>query len=131
MSDIPRVFREGSLHQMAELLVNPARSGLYLTRGRIRRIAREMGLRPGVQSRARMLENLFREAGLEGRAVEFLERLDAEAAAMIERCRGWSRACPPAKGAWREWIARARELRRHLREAKRAARRLQSSSPPG
>jgi hypothetical protein len=115
---------------MAELLVNPARSGLYLTRGRIRRLAREMDLRPGVQGRARMLENLFREAGLEGRAAEFLERLDAEAAAMIERCRAWTRACPPAKGAWREWIARARELRRHLRAAERAARRLQSSSPP-
>ena len=128
MSGIERVFREGGLHQVVELLAVPARSGLYLTRGRIRRLAGEMRLRPGIQGRARMLENLFREAGLEGRAVEFLERLDAEAAAMIERCRGWSRACPPARGAWKEWVSRARQLRRHLREAKRAARRLQSSS---
>jgi len=129
VSDIPRVFREGSLHQVAELLVNPARSGLYLTRGRIRRLAREMGLRPGVQGRARMLESLFREAGLEGRAAELLDRLDGEAAAMIGRCRAWSRACPPAKGAWKGWISRARELRRHLREAKRAVHRFSSSSP--
>jgi len=113
---------------MADLLVNPARSGIYLTRGRIRRMAREMGLRPGVQGRARMLENLFREAGLEGRAPELLGRLDAEAAAMIEDCRAWTRACPPAKAAWKDWIARARELRRHLREARRAAEKMQSSS---
>ena len=128
MSDIERVFREGSLHQVVDLLVVPARSGVYLTRGRIRRLAGEMDLRPGVQSRSRMLENLFREAGLEGRAVELLDRLDGEAAAMIDRCRAWSRACPPAKAAWKEWIARAKQLRRHLREARRAAGRLQSSS---
>lgn len=129
MSDIERVFREGNLHQVVELLVNPARSGVYLTRGRIRHLAGEMDLRPGVQSRARMLENLFREAGLEGRAGEVLERLEGEASAMLERCRGWARACPPAKAAWKEWIARARELRRHLREAKRIARR--SGAPSG
>ncbi|MEK6710870.1 MAG: hypothetical protein AABZ64_09855 [Nitrospinota bacterium] len=129
MSEIERVFREGGLHEVAELLVNPARSGIYLTRGRVRALAQAMNLRPGVQGRSRMLENLFREAGLEGRAAELLDRLDGEAAAMIGRCRAWARACPPGKAAWREWAARAGRLRRCLKEAKRAALRKPAAPP--
>jgi len=126
-----RTFREGNLHEVVELLVNPARSGLYLTRSGIRRIAGEMGLRTGVQTRARMLENLFREAGSEGRAEELIARLEGEAAAWVARFRAWSRACPPAKAAWRDWTQRARELRRCLKGARKWARRMQAESPPG
>ena len=71
-SDITRTFERGNLHELAEFLVTPARSGIFLTRSRIRSLAGEMGLRAGVQNRARMLENLFREAGSDGRVQELL-----------------------------------------------------------
>ncbi len=124
MGDMERTFREGNLNEMAELLACPAKSGLYLTRARIRRLAGEMGLRAGVQGRARMIESLFREAGSEGRTEELLGRLEAEAEMWLGRFRAWSKECPPAQGAWRGWEERARELRRRLRRAKKWARRI-------
>jgi hypothetical protein len=121
LADIDKTFREGNLVEVAELLVNPARSGVYLTRTRLRRIGTEMGLRTGVQTRARMMESLFREAGSEGKVDELLTRLDAEAGRWIDRFRDWSKACPPAKAAWREWSSRAKHLRRQLRRARKWA----------
>ena len=46
-SDITRTFERGNLHELAEFLVTPARSGIFLTRSRIRSLAGEMGLRAG------------------------------------------------------------------------------------
>ena len=121
MVEIDKVFYEGNLKQVSELLTNPARSGIYLTRTRIRRIGLEMGLRTGVQSRSRMVENLFREAGTDGRVEELLERLDQEAQAWIRRFRQWSNDCPPSKSNWKKWSSQTRELRRSLRRAKKWA----------
>ena len=125
MADIDKTFHEGNLVQMAELLVNPARSGVYLTRSRIRRIGADMGLRTGIQTRARMLESLFREAGSEGQVDELLSQLDDEVSRWIGRFGDWSRACPPAKNAWKEWSSRAKTLRRHLRRAQKWARKIE------
>lgn len=110
---------------MAELLINPARSGVYLTRTRIRRIGADMGLRTGIQTRARMLESLFREAGSEGQVDELLGHLDDEVSRWIGRFGDWSRACPPAKNAWKDWSSRAKTLRRHLRRAQKSARKIE------
>ena len=99
---------------MAELLVNPARSGVYLTRSRIRRIGADMGLRTGIQTRARMLESLFREAGSEGQVDELLSQLDDEVSRWIGRFGDWSRACPPAKNAWKEWSFKSDNLHPNL-----------------
>lgn len=131
MAEIDKIFHEGGLKQLAELLTNPARSGIYLTRTRIRRIGLEMGLRTGVQTRSRMLESLFREAGTEGQVEELLERIDGEAQAWIRRFREWSRDCPPAKSAWKGWSVRTGELRRSLRRAKKWARKAALENPGG
>ncbi|MDA1001457.1 MAG: hypothetical protein O2807_13200 [bacterium] len=124
MSEMERVFRQGKLNEVAQLLANPARSGIYLTRARIRAIAGEMGLRAGVQGRARMIENLFREAGSEGRAEALIARIEAEATAWLHRYGEWARACAPGKRAWREWKIKARQLRSQLRKAKKWARKM-------
>ena len=127
-SDITRTFERGNLHELAEFLVTPARSGIFLTRSRIRSLAQEMGLRAGVQNRARMLENLFREAGSDGRVQELLDRIDEVAEENLARYRAWAKACPPSKAAWREWSRKTRELRRHLAQAKKWARAMQEES---
>ena len=121
-TDITRTFERGNLHELAEFLVTPARSGIFLTRSRIRSLAGEMGLRAGVQNRARMLENLFREAGSDGRVQELLGRIDGVAEENLARYRAWSKACPPSRAAWRDWSKKTRELRRHLKQAQKWAR---------
>ncbi len=122
VSEIDKTFREGGLGQLARLIANPARSGIYLSRSGIRRIGAEMGLSTGVQSRSRMLESLFRDAGADGCVEELLDRLIAEAERWLGRYREWARACPPAKSAWKDWGGRTREFRRSLRRAKKWAR---------
>lgn len=121
-SDTARTFERGDLHALASFLVTPARCGIFLSRSRIRGLAREMGLRAGVQSRSRMLENLFREAGSDGRVEELLGRIDAIARESLSRYRAWGRECPPSRGAWRDPARRARALRRHLAQAQKWAR---------
>ena len=79
MSDISETFTKGNLHDLVELLIAPTRCGFFLTRNRIREIGSEMGLRTGIQTRKRMLENLFREAGSENKIFELLEVLDSDA----------------------------------------------------
>ena len=127
-SDITRTFERGNLHELAEFLVTPARSGIFLTRSRIRALAGEMGLRAGVQNRARMLENLFREAGSDGRVGELLGRIDGVAAENLTRYRAWSKACPPSKAAWRDWAKKTQALRRHLAQAQKWARAMQEEA---
>ena len=129
-SDITRTFERGNLHELAAFVVTPARSGIFLTRSRIRALAQEMGLRAGVQSRARMLENLFREAGADGRVPELLERIDAVAAENLARCRAWSKACPPSKAAWRTWSKKTQALRRHLAKAQKWAHTMKEEPGP-
>jgi len=129
MAEIDSVFREGGLKQMAELLTNPARCGIHLSRARIRQIGFDMDLRSGVQSRSRMLENLFREAGTEGRVEELLERIEVETGAWQARYKEWARFCPPAKSAWKDWGGRASQLRRSLRRARKWARKIGDEAP--
>jgi hypothetical protein len=129
LAEIGETFKDGNLKEVAEMLTNPARSGVFLSRARIRRLGFEMGLRSGVQNRSRMLENLFREAGAEGRIEELIERLEAEADLWLGRFKGWSKECAPAKAAWRDWSGRARELRRSLGKARKWARDMKEEAP--
>ena len=69
-----------------------------------------------------MLENLFREAGSDGRVQELLARIDGVAEENLARYRAWSKACPPSRAAWRDWSKKTRELRRHLKQAQKWAR---------
>ncbi len=128
-SDITRTFEGGNLHELSAFLVTPARSGIFLTRSRIRALALEMGLRAGVQNRARMLENLFREAGSDGRVQELLGRIDDIAGENLARYRAWAKACPPSKSAWRDWSRKTRALRRHLSQAQKWARAMKEDAP--
>lgn len=128
-SDISRTFESGNLHELAEFLVTPARAGIFLTRSRIRALALEMGLRAGVQNRARMLENLFREAGSDDRVQELLGRIDDIAGENLSQYRAWAKACPPSKAAWREWSKKTRELRRHLTQAQKWASAMKEDAP--
>ena len=85
MSDISETFTKGNLHDLVELLIVPSRCGFFLTRNRIREIGVEMSLRTGIQTRKRMLENLFREAGSENKIYELLGFLDSDAKFWLER----------------------------------------------
>ncbi|MFQ5895441.1 MAG: hypothetical protein ACE5JJ_06455 [Nitrospinota bacterium] len=117
-----RTLREGGIKEVAELLSVPARCGIVLTRARIRAIASHLGVPAGMQSKSRMVESLFRAAGGMGKAEELLELMAREAGLWSARYRLWQRACPPASAIWEEWTAEGRELARHLRRARKLAR---------
>ena len=129
MTDIGDTFKDGNLKEVSEMLTNPARCGIFLSRARIRRLGFEMGLRSGVQNRSRMLENMFREAGAEGQIEEWIKRIEDEAELWLGRFKVWSKECPPAKGAWSEWSSRARELKRSLGKARKWARDMEEEAP--
>lgn len=129
MAEIGDTLMDGNLKEVSEMLTNPARCGIFLSRARIRRLGFEMGLRSGVQNRSRMLENMFREAGAEGQIEEFIERIEDEAELWLGRYKGWSKECPLAKGAWSEWSSRARELKRSLAKARKWAHNMKDEAP--
>ena len=119
MSDISETFTKGNLHDLVELLIVPSRCGFYLTRNRIREIGVELSLRTGIQTRKRMLENLFREAGSENKIHELLEVLDSDAKFWGEKYSFFSKTCPPSKEGWKNWVRNLRELRKYLSKSKK------------
>jgi hypothetical protein len=72
------VLREGSLHDVADLLMAPARSGVVLTRPFLLRTAQELGISASSIVRKQFLENLFLEAGRGGKLPELLQALMKE-----------------------------------------------------
>ena len=119
MSDISETFTKGNLHDLVELLIVPSRCGFFLTRNRIREIGVEMSLRTGIQTRKRMLENLFREAGSENKIYELLEFLDSDAKFWLERYSFFTKSCRISKASWENWIKDLRELRKYLSKSKK------------
>ncbi len=119
MSDISETFTKGNLHDLVELLIAPTRCGFFLTRNRIREIGSEMGLRTGIQTRKRMLENLFREAGSENKIFELLEVLDSDAKFWSEQYSSFSKKCRISRGSWENWIKNLRELRSYLSKSQK------------
>ncbi|MFL2931373.1 MAG: hypothetical protein ACJZ47_01025 [bacterium] len=119
MSDISETFTKGNLHDLVELLIAPTRCGFFLTRNRIREIGSEMGLRTGIQTRKRMLENLFREAGSENKIFELLEVLDSDAKFWSEQYSSFSKKCRISRGSWENWTKNLRELRSYLSKSQK------------
>ena len=119
MSDISETFTKGNLHDLVELLIAPTRCGFFLTRNRIREIGSEMGLRTGIQTRKRMLENLFREAGSENKKFELLEVLDSDAKFWSEQYSSFSKKCRISRGSWENWTKNLRELRSYLSKSQK------------
>jgi hypothetical protein len=119
LSDISETFTKGNLHDLVELLIAPTRCGFFLTRNRIREIGSEMGLRTGIQTRKRMLENLFREAGSENKIFELLEVLDSDAKFWSEQYSSFSKKCRISRGSWENWIKNLRELRSYLSKSQK------------
>ena len=119
MSDISETFTKGNLHDLVELLIAPTRCGFFLTRNRIREIGSEMGLRTGIQTRKRMLENLFREAGSENKIFDLLEVLDSDAKFWSEQYSSFSKKCRISRGSWENWIKNLRELRSYLSKSQK------------
>ena len=119
MSDISETFTKGNLHDLVELLIAPTRCGFFLTRNRIREIGSEMGLRTGIQTRKRMLENLFREAGSENKIFELVEVLDSDAKFWSEQYSSFSKKCRISRGSWENWIKNLRELRSYLSKSQK------------
>ena len=119
MSDISETFTKGNLHDLVELLIAPTRCGFFLTRNRIREIGSEMGLRTGIQTRKRMLENLFSEAGSENKIFELLEVLDSDAKFWSEQYSSFSKKCRISRGSWENWIKNLRELRSYLSKSQK------------
>jgi len=119
LSDISETFTKGNLHDLVELLIAPTRCGFFLTRNRIREIGSEMGLRTGIQTRKRMLENLFREAGSENKIFELLEVLDSDAKFWSEQYSSFSKKCRISRGSWENWTKNLRELRSYLSKSQK------------
>lgn len=126
-SSIRQVVEQGSLRDVVELLNAPARSGLFLSRTTLKRLAQSLDLRIGILNRGQMLENLFREAGRQARLPELLDLLEDEAKAIQQRYADWNCAYPFAKGSLDAQSRRLRELTRCLRRLRRQARSLQRS----
>ncbi len=119
MSDISETFTKGNLHDLVELLIVPTRCGFFLTRNRIREIGVKMDLRTGIQTRKRMLENLFREAGSEKKIYELLEFLDSDAKFWLEKYNFFTKNCRVSKPSWENWIKDLRELRKYLSKSQK------------
>lgn len=100
------------LREIAEHLVQPARSGVFLSRGALRRLARGVGVPFGFGTRANRLETLLRasaEAEHWPRAIELLEaRLEAAARAASEA---------PGGGVWKARLSGTRSGLTKLRRA--------------
>lgn len=110
------------LRRIAEQLLTPAASGLFLTRADIARLGRDHALPRGFGSRLIMLDNLLRSAVDYGELPALLEALDA---LLVERDHGLATLAAgleleQAVAPWRGALRRTRAL----------ARTLAASTPP-
>jgi hypothetical protein len=118
-------LREGNLHDAADLLMAPYRSGIVLTRTFLVRAAHSLGLSGSSIIRKQYLENLFREAGRARVLPELILRIRDEARRWLAIYHRDARTCPGVKRALAHHRAQAKQLVRELGALATEARRLQ------
>ena len=104
------------LSEIARRLTAPARSGLVLTKDRLRAVGRELSLPVGFGERSEMLLNLFRAAAELERLPELLDTLRAEADHWDRTYLQWSDEYPASRAIWDEWRGRLIDTRALLEE---------------
>jgi putative dimethyl sulfoxide reductase chaperone len=100
------------LRQIAEHLLTPASSGLFVTRADIASWGRQRSLPRGFGSRLVMLDNLLRSAVEYGQLASLIAALDAQLVARDHSLTQLASACglESAVAPWREALARTRTL---------------------
>lgn len=102
---------EVRLFDVVRYLLSPAECGFFLSRSRLGRIAREIGMRLPFNSRFDVAENLFASAGESGRLPELLGSLERER-------EGWDGAYEDLAREKPVWAAFAALWRRRTASAK-------------
>jgi TorA maturation chaperone TorD len=105
---LPDPEGEVRLRDLAAFFLAPARCGLWLSRGRLGRIASGLGLALPFGPRAEVAAALFAAAGSAGQFDALLDALSAELSHWNRECAAW----PPALAA--PWLSRYEEAAHQL-----------------
>ena len=99
------------LSDLVRFFLTPARSGVFLSRARLGRMARRLGLRLPFGSRWEVAESLFGGAGQAERLGGLIEAIEAEVEAWEEAYRAWGSDHPAWGGEADRWMDRTRAAR--------------------
>jgi len=110
------VEEEVHLSDVIRFLLAPARSGFFLSRSRLGRLARSAGLRLSFASRFEVAQTLFASAGESGDVEAVLESLAAEVAEWKNAYRAWTAESPAWTPYATRWLCRIGETERKLGE---------------
>ena len=124
-------LREGNLHDAADLLMAPYRSGIVLTRSFLVRAARSLGLSGSSIIRKQYLENLFREGGRAKVLPELILLMRDEARRWVAVYDQDARTCAGVKRALAHHRTQAKQLVRELGALATEARRMQAQAQEG
>lgn len=122
----PGIEEEIALSDIVRFLLAPARAGFFLSRAKLGRLAKALGMRLSFASRFEVAQLLFGTAGETGRVEELLEAISAEAGEWEAAYREWAQqtlSWAPCASRWLERIAATQLLLREMRET------LKSSAP--
>ncbi len=106
--DVPLAQGEAEvrLRDVVAFFLAPARSGMFLSRGRLGHLARTLGLRLPFGARHEVAAALFTAAGESQRLLPLLGALQAEVAAWAEAYRAWASAYPGWAASAAAWLER-------------------------
>ncbi|MFN2387524.1 MAG: molecular chaperone TorD family protein [Thermoanaerobaculia bacterium] len=110
---------EVRLSDVVRYILSPALCGFFLSRSRLGRMAREIGLRLPFGARFEVAVNLFASAGEAGRVADLLESLDREREswnADYDRLAGHHPGWAPFAALWRRRTAAARGRLAEMKE---------------
>ena len=105
---------EVALSDVVRFLLAPARSGFFLSRAGLGRLARRAGLRLPFGSRFDVARALFEAAGEDGRIATVLDLLEAELAAWESAYRAWAGEHPRWDAFAARWLDRSGASRRRI-----------------
>ncbi len=114
----PAPVAEDDLDAVVRMLITPSRSGFFLSKLDIARMARGLDLPVPFGDRGLMLQGLFHAAGEYKRIKNLLDALGAETHAWIESYETDERAYPAAAGIAQGWRGRAERTLGRLHEMK-------------
>jgi TorA maturation chaperone TorD len=120
----PAFEEEIALSDIVRFLLAPARSGFFLSRAKLGRLAKALGMRLSFVSRFEVAQLLFGTAGETGRVEELLEAISAEAGEWEAAYREWARQAPSwaaCASRWLERIAATHLLLREMRQTLKAS----------
>ncbi|MFO0985556.1 MAG: hypothetical protein U1E76_28120 [Planctomycetota bacterium] len=120
------ILRQGNLHDVADLLMAPARSGIVLARPFLKRLALDLNLSGSAVVRKQFLENLFREAGRAECLPELFAALIAHARRAIDDYDRLGRRAAMLRRALKHHRAQAKLLARELAALRLEAERLRA-----